>query len=375
LYVHHDAWYVRYRERVRQEDGSIKLRQKANRLGSLKDYPGESLIKPLLAEFLCKLNAGNFTPEPGMTLTEFVEKIYLPYLQEKRASTKKGYEEIWNNHISDRVRNIQLRNFRTVNASRMLRAVADENDLSKTTLQHIKGVLSGIFTHAKNEGAFDGANPVQGARIPTNARESAETYAYNLAQICRILEFLPLLPKAVVATAAFAGLRRGELLGLEWTDYSGDALNVKRSVWKGLVNQPKTRASAKPVPVIRQLAEILNTYRSSTGDPQSGVMFHSGAGQHMDFDKLARQVVRPIVESLNIDWYGWHGFRRGIASNLYELGADEKIVQRVLRHAKSHVTKDRYIKAFDPAVMAAMKKLEATVDLVNQSAPRVHQIQ
>ena len=43
--------------------------------------------------------------------------------------------------------------------------------------------------------------------------------------------------------------------------------------------------------------------------------------------------------------------------------------------AKSHVTQDRYIKAFDPAVMAAMKELEATVDLVNQSAPRVHQIQ
>jgi integrase len=130
-----------------------------------------------------------------------------------------------------------------------------------------------------------------------------------------------------------------------------------------------------PVPVIRQLAEILNAYRSSTGNPQSGVMFHSGAGQHMDFDKLARRVVRPVVESLNIDWYGWHGFRRGSASNLYELGADEKIVQRVLRHAKSHVTKGRYIKAFDLAVVAAMKKLEATVDLVNQSAPRVHQIQ
>ena len=373
LYVHHDAWYVRYRERVRQEDGSIKLQQKASRLGSLEDYPSEAHIKPLLAEFLCKLNAGNFTPEPGMTLTEFVDKIYLPFLEEKRASTKKGYEEIWNNHIRDRVGKIQLRNFRTVNANRMLRAIADENDLSKTTLQHIKAVLSAIFTHAKNEGAFDGANPVQGTRIPNNAREPAETYAYNLAQICRILEFLPLLPKAVVATAAFAGLRSGELGGLEWTDYSGDALNVKRSVWRTIVNQPKTRASAKPVPVIRQLAEILDTYRSSMGNPQSGVMFHSGAGQHMDFDKLARRV-RPVVESLKIDWYGWHGFRRGIASNLYELGADEKIVQRILRHAKSHVTKDRYIKAFDPAVVAAMKKLEATVDLVNQSAPRVHQI-
>jgi integrase len=151
-------------------------------------------------------------------------------------------------------------------------------------------------------------------------------------------------------------------------------LNVKRSVWKTVVNEPKTRASAKPVPVIRQLAEILETYRSSIGNPQSGVMFHTGAGQHLDIDKLVLRFVRPVAKSLDIGWYGLHGFRRGIASNLYELGADEKIVQRVLRHAKSHVTKDRYIKTFDPALVAAMKKLEATVDLVNQSAPRVHQI-
>jgi hypothetical protein len=53
------------------------------------------------------------------------------------------------------------------------------------------------------------------------------------------------------------------------------------------------------------------------------------------------------------------------------------VVQRILRHAKSHVTKDRYIKAFDPAVLAVMKKLETTLDVLDvlsQSAPIVHQI-
>lgn len=70
------------------------------------------------------------------------DKIYLPFLEEKRASTKKGYEEIRKNHIRDRVGNVQLRNSRTVNANRMLRAIADKN-------------LSAIFTHAKDEGAFD----------------------------------------------------------------------------------------------------------------------------------------------------------------------------------------------------------------------------
>jgi serine/threonine protein kinase len=115
-------------------------------------------------------------------------------------------------------------------------------------------------------------------------------------------------------------------------------------------------------------------YRMSIGNPQSGVMFHSGAADRMDFDKLVRRAVMPVVKGLGLEWYGWHGFRRGIASNLYELGANEKIVQRILRHAKPHVTKERYIKAFDPAVLAAMKRLEATLDVVSQSAQRVHRI-
>jgi integrase len=122
------------------------------------------------------------------------------------------------------------------------------------------------------------------------------------------------------------------------------------------------------------LAEILNAYRGSMGNPGAGVMFHSGGGQPMDFDKLAQRVIRPVVKLIGLEWYGWHGFRRGIASNLYELGADEKVVQRVLRHAKAHVTKDRYIKAFDPAVLAAMKRMETTLDAMKLCAPTVHQI-
>ena len=97
-------------------------------------------------------------------------------------------------------------------------------------------------------------------------------------------------------------------------------------------------------------------------------------------EKLAQSPKRVLSHtellSLTFELRVQHAFPRSLSerSFLRRLGADEKIVQRVLRHAKSHVTKDRYIKTFDPALVAAMKKLEATVDLVNQSAPRVHQI-
>jgi integrase len=108
-----------------------------------------------------------------------------------------------------------------VDANRTLAALARERDLSRNTLRRIKSVLSTIFIYAKNVGAFDGANPVTGAFIPKNARDPKETRAYDLAQVAQMLEVLPLLAKALVATVAFAGLRHGELRGLHCTDYTG----------------------------------------------------------------------------------------------------------------------------------------------------------
>jgi integrase len=318
---------------------------------------------------MLKINAGHFAPDPSMTLSDFVEFSYLPWARaEHRASTYKGYREIWENQIRDRIGKLYLREIRTVHVSRMLRASAAQNDLTKTTLQHFKSMLSGIFTYAKNEGAFDGVNPVQGALIPSKARESEETFAYDLIQIIQILDILPLLPKSAIAMASFAGLREGELKGVEWLDYSGTELTVNRSIWKSVVNRPKTRASRDAVPVIPALALILEEYRISMGNPKSGVIFHSGDGEPMNMDALAQRVIRPAIEARGMPWHGWHGFRRGVASNLYALGANDKIVQRILRHSKPHVTRERYIKAFEPAVLEAMQKMQTTLDALKAVA-------
>ena len=90
LYSDHAAWYVKYRVQVRQEDGSIKFKQRAKMLGRLERYPRKSDIMPLKMDFMHRLNAGKFTSESSMNLTEFVEKVYLPFIEELRASTKKG---------------------------------------------------------------------------------------------------------------------------------------------------------------------------------------------------------------------------------------------------------------------------------------------
>jgi hypothetical protein len=59
--------------------------------------------------------------------------------------------------------------------------------------------------------------------IAGNERDPAEPYALTptIVQILRVLAVLRLLPRAVVGTASFAGLREGELRGLEGRDCTG----------------------------------------------------------------------------------------------------------------------------------------------------------
>jgi len=368
LYEHHGAWYVRYRQRISKEDGSCNLNHLSKHLGRSKDFRDISDVELRRASFMQTVNRDRLSANSRITLTAFVEGAYLPWTkEERRASTSKGHHEIWINHIRDHVGELHLREFRTVDASRMLRTIAKENDLTKTTLQHIKSVLSTIFTYAKNEGAFDGANPVDGVLIPSHAKEPGETHAYDLGQVLQILDRLPLLEKSLVATAALAGLRQGELGGLEWTDYTGTELVIKRSIWMSVVNLPKTRASRDSVPVIPALAEILDEYRSSMGSPKAGVVFHFGDGLAICVDRVGRRVIRRALEAIRLPWYGWHALRRGLASNLYEIGAPDKVVQRILRHSKPHVTRERYIKVFDHTVLEAVGKVQARIEELRQA--------
>ncbi len=144
-------------------------------------------------------------------------------------------------------------------------------------MSHCKWLLSAVFIDAKNRGYFDGENPVIDAQLP-NARPKSETYAYSLDEVNRMLSFLPEPAATVVAVAAYTRLRKGEIQGLQWENYTGTELRVTRAIWNGIVDEPKTAASKKAVPVIPPLPGMLDAYRKACGDPVAGPIFANGKG-------------------------------------------------------------------------------------------------
>lgn len=272
-----------------------------------------------------------------------------------------------------------LRDVRTCDIQRAMNTVARSRDLTKNSLRHIKALLSGIFKFAKQQGHFDGANPVDDVAVP-KGRDGNETYAYSLEEVTRILLFVPEPAATVLATAAFTGLRRSELQGLQWEDYSGDELRVSRAIWNGHVNEPKTRKSKAAIPVIPRLKTILERHRETSGKAKTGPIFRNSKKQPICLNNVANRVIIPALtvceqckkqeddhakedhefkrDASRPEWHGYHAFRRGLATNLYRIGTPDKTIQAILRHSNLSVTMNAYVKSVDADTVRAMNALD-----------------
>lgn len=368
-------WYVRFRENALLEDGSIKRTQKCRKLATATgQYRTKGAAEQLAEEIVRPLNDGTCRPESMMSLNQFIENLYLPYvLAQRRRSTYGGYKNIWRRYVKPDGA-VALRDVRTFEAERMLQAIAHREDLNRRTLGHIKHFLSGVFRYARRQGVLSGPNPVHDAEIP-KARSAGETCAYSLEEELRMLAVLPEPAATVVAAAAFTGARKGELRGLLWESYDGSELQVKHSVWRSHIGEPKSPKSQGTIPIIAPLRVLLDRHRARCGKPDHGFIFSNAKGQPMNLEALAIDVVRPAIEKAGLSWHGWHAFRRGLATNLHRLGVSDKVIQQILRHANVTTTMNIYVKTASADAENAMKTLETmcatTVQLMGLESARV----
>lgn len=108
-------------------------------------------------------------------------------------------------------------------------------------------------------------------------------------------------------------------------------MHVLRSIVAGKVQDTKTRARKAPVPLLPSLAQVLAQYRAHTGNYITGPIFRTENGTLIDPNNLLRDRMQPAFKKASITfWSGWHGLRRGFASNLHRLGVQDMEIQRIL---------------------------------------------
>jgi len=328
-----------------------------------------------------KLSKIGFTPEAGVSIVDFVEKTFLPTC-EKRLSGggTKCYRDSWKCHLRQHVIGFRLRDFRSVDVQTLLNKEENVHDkkLSHGTYKLMKVMLSAIFTEARNLGLYEGVNPTTGVRIPKGKKHGRKRLAYSLEEILRHLDLFkadpivvinedgPYTPeiqagivRAVIGVTAFAGLRRGEIRALWWDDDGQDVLSISRSMWHS--THTKTEEDIDEpglVPIIKPLRLLLDAIKPAHA---SGFIFPNTVGGALDLDNLADRVIRPTLKAHGLLWKGWQAYRRGLATNLKELGVPDTTIQCILRHENVDTTRRFYIKTAPKVAKDAMKKLERKI--------------
>ncbi len=123
-------------------------------------------------------------------------------------------------------------------------------------LSKIRNLMSALYSHAIRW-EWAEKNPIKSVR--QSAKRMCTPDVLTPEEITALLGKLPEPLRTACELDAFTGLRRGELIGLQWqdVDFEDLVIHVRRSVVLIVAGTPKTEASAKDVPLDAALAESL----------------------------------------------------------------------------------------------------------------------
>jgi integrase len=372
IYEASGSFFIRFRVVETTADGTKRV-QRSHRL-CFKDDRHTSktckLVRQLATEFMAEVNAQSAPVNPvnDQTVCEFWQKTYLPFITEnKKFSTVHGYEQIWNQHLAAHFGTTPLQDYRTASGSLFLTTLA--KTLGRHTVQHIRSLASGIFSHAVNVGLID-SNPWHDVKVLGKTIEPGETAHYTLEEAENVISALVehVDCQLIVALAFFVGLRPGEIQAVRWEDFetAPDAngirwVHIRRAAARNVVGETKTRGSVASLPLVAPVLVLLALWWERKNRPTEGWVFPNLKGKPVDLRSVVDRKIVPTLKAKNIQWKTLYAGRRGAATILTQLTGNALAAKELLRHKNIAVTTDKYVKRIPEALLAGIKLLEKEV--------------
>jgi integrase len=179
--------------------------------------------------------------------------------------------------------------------------------------------------------------------------EPVEMRFLTAAEVHRLAEEMHPHFRVLVYTAAYAGLRWGELIGLKRArvDIANRTITVLEQLveLKGqfLWQPPKTRAGRRRVTIPGFLADMLAEQLAHRALPgPAGLVFPNRAGKPIAASSFNTAHWKPAKQRAGIDRLRWHDLRHTAVALAIAQGAHPKAIQSRLGHSSVQVTLDRY---------------------------------
>jgi integrase len=370
------VWRLRFR--ITRADGNRV--EHAIVIGTQKELPTRAAAREFVKSLYLPINhpAPNSNGRP-VTFSDIASHYIQEELNEdqNQASAPKAYSTTatyrrylrkwvlprWGDQVALMIAPLDLENW--------LKELGRKSGLENQTRSKIRQVIGLVYKHAQRVGFLprtEQANPIRFVRQSTAS--NFDPIILTPAQAFAIINQLGLMLRTLVLVTAATALRISEILALQWRDIDveNQCIYVRRAYVYGRFGKPKSKASKRPVPLHPLLAaHLLNWRRETPYRKEEDLVFPSfklKGTKPPRANMLLSDHLRPAAMKVGVvappRAFGFHTFRRTLASVLVANNYDPKLVQELLRHSNIKTTLDVYAQAITPA------KLEAQGAFLNQ---------
>ncbi len=249
-----------------------------------------------------------------------------------------------------------------------------QDALSISSIQHVLRVLRAALQDAVDEELIS-RNVARTVKVGGGGDFKVRAFtAVEAKQLLRAAEAHRL--HALWAVALSMGLRRGEALGLKWSDIdlSGGRLVVRQALHrvdgKLRLEEVKTEGSNATLPLPRPLVTVLRNHRKQQMEErfaagsswtESGLVFTTKFGNPIE-PRNVNRMFHVLCKKAGVPEVRVHDLRHSCATLLFTQGVEAATVQRILRHSSITVTTSIYMEVIESVKRDALDSMGLLFD-------------
>ena len=272
-----------------------------------------------------------------------------------RPSSHQTYRGYIENHIKPNIGSIPLNKLTSLELQKFYKKLLGNGrverieskkqpkGLSAKTVRNINQIISSALNLAIEQKLLL-TNPADACALPKlEHREMKTLPVEQLASFLREAKESGVFEMYYIELAT--GLRRGELLGLKWSDIDLEhgSLRVQRQIARidgEIVEAPlKTKNAYRTLPLSADAIDVLKTQKKKCGNSQ--YVFPSPTGGPISPDSVLHMLHR-VLKRAGLPKVRFHDLRHTFATLALQNGVDIKTVSGMLGHFSAGFTLDTY---------------------------------
>lgn len=329
-------------------------------------------------EFIRELEKGYYVTNNKITIAEWIDTWLDVYIiPNVSPTTLSRYQGMIKRYIKPLLGHVQVQELNTLTVQAWVNSLkvspVSGKEMAVATIKHAHHVLKGSMDKAVLAGIIP-RSPCMSIMMPKGQKK--QPVVYDEAQIRQLIAAAKDTEMELVIDIELClGLRRGELLGLQWDDIDWDKnqIHVVRNRvvvdGKSIVKDPKTATSTRTVDVPAQLIQKLHKHKMTCGANRLRLGQNYTATDfvivHPDgkpiYPEYMSQMFTKLQKKAGLPKCRFHDLRHLCASIMLMQGVNVKVAQEHLGHKDISTTMNIYSHVLPSVAKEAAQKIGALV--------------